>query len=68
MLCILQEGLARRVIEQGMFVKHYKVEVYLMDLRLCTNSDVDTTTTLQFSRQDSIGILLMLYLISRRKA
>ena len=46
----------RKVIKQGMFVKHLKVEVYLMDLKLCTNADVDNVQVHQFSRVNTIGI------------
>ena len=48
--------MGRKVIEQGMFVKHCKVEVYLMDLKLCNNSHIDDVLTHQFSRADTIGI------------
>ena len=47
--------LSRKVIEQGMFVKHCKVEVYLMELKLCHNQDLDHVVTEQFSRVDTIG-------------
>jgi ubiquitin carboxyl-terminal hydrolase 4/11/15 len=49
-----QVPIARQVIEQGMFVKHCKVEVYLMDLKLCQNADMDHIVTKQFSRADTI--------------
>ncbi|KAL8591401.1 hypothetical protein ACOMHN_022207 [Nucella lapillus] len=45
-----QDPVERLVIEQGMFVKHCKVEVYLMDLKLCDNSDINTVVTKPFSR------------------
>ena len=50
-----QAPVARKVIEQGMFVKHCKVEVYLMDLKLCENADIDKVVSKQFSRADTIG-------------
>lgn len=43
------------MIEQGMFVKHCRVEVYLMDLKLSENSDINTQVTKQFSRAATIG-------------
>ncbi|XP_014770306.1 ubiquitin carboxyl-terminal hydrolase 15 isoform X1 [Octopus bimaculoides] len=49
-----QEPIARKVIEQGMFVKHCKVEVYLIDLKLCHNSDLEDVHTKQFSRAVTI--------------
>lgn len=51
----MQTPIQRKVIEQGMFVKHCKVEVYLMDLKLCENSNVTDTETMTFSRCDTIG-------------
>ncbi|KAK2176765.1 hypothetical protein NP493_642g00044 [Ridgeia piscesae] len=46
--------LSRKVIEQGMFVKHCKVEVYLMELKLCHNQDLEHIVTEQFSKADTI--------------
>lgn len=45
----------RKVIEQGMFVKHCKVEIYLMTLELlnCTNQQERRQSIL--SRVDTIG-------------
>lgn len=47
--------LSRKVIEQGMFVKHCKVEVYLMELKLCHNRNLEHIITEQFSKADTIG-------------
>ncbi|BFZ09058.1 hypothetical protein BsWGS_12097 [Bradybaena similaris] len=52
-----QEPIIRKVIEQGMFVKHCKVEVYLMELKLCENSDLTTVITHAFSRSDTIATI-----------
>ncbi|KAL8582060.1 hypothetical protein ACOMHN_028041 [Nucella lapillus] len=52
-----QEAIERKVIEQGMFVKHCKVEVYLMDLKLCENSDINTVVSKQFSRATTVDQL-----------
>lgn len=38
-----------------MFVKHCKVEVYLMDLKLACNASIEDSVTKQFSRADTIG-------------
>ena len=54
-LCVVQEPIERRVIEQGMFQKHCKVEVYLMVLRLSQNSDMNTVVIKQFSREATIS-------------
>ncbi|XP_061187744.1 ubiquitin carboxyl-terminal hydrolase 15-like isoform X2 [Saccostrea echinata] len=50
-----QVPVARKVIEQGMFVKHCKVEVYLMDLKLCENSNIADSYSMSFSRCDTVG-------------
>ncbi|XP_059151065.1 ubiquitin carboxyl-terminal hydrolase 15-like [Physella acuta] len=52
-----QQPIVRKVIEQGMFVKHCKVEVYMMELKLSNNSDVTTVITHAFSRADTIATI-----------
>ena len=56
-VCIVspQKAIPRYVIEQGMFVKHCKVEVYLMDLKLTLYPKVDDFKQRQFSRSNTIG-------------
>lgn len=53
-----QLPIARRVIKEGVFVKSMKVEVYLMDLKLCMwGQDFDNisgSVIKQFSRLDTI--------------
>ncbi|XP_065146163.1 ubiquitin carboxyl-terminal hydrolase 15-like isoform X1 [Paramisgurnus dabryanus] len=49
-----QEPIARKVVEQGMFVKHCKVEVYLTELKLCEDSNMDKVITRRFSKADTI--------------
>ncbi|XP_033095827.1 ubiquitin carboxyl-terminal hydrolase 4-like [Anneissia japonica] len=49
-----QEPIARKVVEHGMFVKHCKVEVYLMELKLCKNSNPTDCVSKQFSKADTI--------------
>uniref|UniRef100_A0A8C7ZI17 Ubiquitin carboxyl-terminal hydrolase n=1 Tax=Oryzias sinensis TaxID=183150 RepID=A0A8C7ZI17_9TELE len=49
-----QEPIARKVVEQGMFVKHCKVEVYLTELKLCEDSNMDNMITRRFSKADTI--------------
>lgn len=44
-----------QVVEQGMFVKHCKVEVYLTELKLCEDSNMDLMVTRRFSKADTIG-------------
>lgn len=50
-----QPAIARNVVEHGMFVKHCKVEVYLVELKLCHNSDMDNFHVRSFSRVDVVG-------------
>lgn len=38
-----------------MFVKHCKVEVYLTELKLCEDSNMDNVITRRFSKADTIG-------------
>lgn len=41
-----------------MFVKHCKVEVYLTELKLCEDSNMDNVITRRFSKADTIGKFL----------
>ncbi|KAM9171226.1 ubiquitin carboxyl-terminal hydrolase 15 isoform 5-T11 [Pangshura tecta] len=50
-----QEPIARKVVEQGMFVKHCKVEVYLTELKLCENGNMNNVVTRRFSKADTIA-------------
>ncbi|XP_070558871.1 ubiquitin carboxyl-terminal hydrolase 15-like [Ptychodera flava] len=52
-----QEGIARKVIENGMFVKHCKVEVYLMEFKLCEHGQLDKPVSKQFSKADTIDTI-----------
>lgn len=40
-----------------MFVKHCKVEVYLLELNLCENDNMDNVVTRHFSKADTIGMV-----------
>ncbi|KAM7367006.1 hypothetical protein PAMP_014935 [Pampus punctatissimus] len=53
----VQEPIARKVVEQGMFVKHCKVEVYLTELKLCEDSNMDNVITKRFSKADTIDLI-----------
>uniref|UniRef100_A0A8C1J0Y3 Ubiquitin carboxyl-terminal hydrolase 4 n=1 Tax=Cyprinus carpio TaxID=7962 RepID=A0A8C1J0Y3_CYPCA len=50
-----QKPIIRKVVEHGMFVKHCKVEVYLLELNLCDNDNIDKVVTRHFSKADTIG-------------
>ncbi|XP_071242252.1 ubiquitin carboxyl-terminal hydrolase 15-like isoform X2 [Salvelinus alpinus] len=52
-----QEPISRKVVEQGMFVKHCKVEVYLTELKLCEDRDMDNVVTRRFSKADTIDTI-----------
>ncbi|XP_074861038.1 ubiquitin carboxyl-terminal hydrolase 4 isoform X2 [Carettochelys insculpta] len=52
-----QQPIVRKVVEYGLFVKHCKVEVYLLELKLCENSDPDTVLTCHFSKADPITVI-----------
>ncbi|KAI8485511.1 hypothetical protein Bbelb_367050 [Branchiostoma belcheri] len=47
----------RKVVVHGLFVKHLKVEVYLMELNLCRHPNMDHCVTQLFSKGDTIGQL-----------
>lgn len=50
-----QPPIARKVVEYGMYVKHCKVEVYLIEFKLCENSSMDNIVMRQFSKADTLG-------------
>ncbi|XP_077582894.1 ubiquitin carboxyl-terminal hydrolase 4 isoform X1 [Stigmatopora nigra] len=52
-----QRPIVRRVVEHGMFVKHCKVEVYLLELNLCENDNMDNVVTRYFSKADTIDTI-----------
>ncbi|CDQ72813.1 unnamed protein product [Oncorhynchus mykiss] len=47
----------QEVVEQGMFVKHCKVEVYLTELKLCEDGNIDNVVTRRFSKADTIDTI-----------
>ena len=52
---LLNVSFLLQVVEHGMFVKHCKVEVYLLELNLCENDNMDNVVTRHFSKADTIG-------------
>ncbi|XP_075040021.1 ubiquitin carboxyl-terminal hydrolase 4 isoform X2 [Mixophyes fleayi] len=54
-----QQPIVRKVVEHGMFVKHCKVEVYLIELKLCENGDPDNVVPRHFSKADTIDSIEM---------
>ncbi|XP_007425865.1 ubiquitin carboxyl-terminal hydrolase 4 [Python bivittatus] len=52
-----QKPIVRKVVEYGLFVKHCKVEVYLLELKLCQNSDLANLVSSYFSKADTIATI-----------
>ena len=50
-----QQPIQRKVVEHGMYLKQCKVEVYLIEFKLCQNSDLETVVLRHFSKGDTIG-------------
>lgn len=53
--CAFTHTSCSQVVEHGLFVKHCKVEVYLLELKLCENSDPTNVLSCHFSKADTIG-------------
>eukprot|EP00731_Ephydatia_muelleri_P021817 Em0014g408a len=56
----LSEGsqpIERKVVEYGLYMNHCKVEVYLMDFKLCQQSQLNETISRQFSRATTVAQL-----------
>lgn len=49
-----QEPIARKVIDQGIFNKNCNIEIYLIDLKLCHHSNIDSPETEYFSRMTTL--------------
>ncbi|XP_040448195.1 ubiquitin carboxyl-terminal hydrolase 4 isoform X3 [Falco naumanni] len=52
-----QQPIVRKVVEYGVFVKHYKVEVYLLELKLCESSNPDNVISCHFSKADTVATI-----------
>ncbi|KAM6059100.1 ubiquitin carboxyl-terminal hydrolase 4 isoform 2-T2 [Theristicus caerulescens] len=52
-----QQPIVRKVVEYGLFVKHYKVEVYLLELKLGESSDPDNVVSCHFSKADTVATI-----------
>ena len=51
----------RKVVEHGLYMKHCKVEVYLLELKLSLHPKLNEPVNKFFSRADTIGTLCSLY-------
>ena len=49
------KAIPRKVVEHGLYVKHCKVEVYLVEFKLALHPDVNAYQTKKFSRADTVG-------------
>ena len=49
--------IARKVVEHGMYMKHCKVEVYLLEFKLTIYPNFNNCKSHSFSRADTIGYL-----------
>ena len=50
-------AIARKVVEHGMYMKHNKVEVYLLEFKLTLYPNMNVTKVRSFSRADTVGDL-----------
>ncbi|KAJ9597759.1 hypothetical protein L9F63_011367 [Diploptera punctata] len=50
-------AIPRQVVEYGLFVKHYKAEVYLQHLRFCKNFKKETEVSQEVSKTHTIGYI-----------
>ncbi len=42
-------------MEYGLYMKHCKVEVYLLEFKMCIHPDINNIKKRQFSRADTVG-------------
>ena len=56
-----QQPIARVVREHGLYVKDLKVEVYLTELKLCMNTDVEDFIVKRFSKTATLGERSLLF-------
>ena len=50
-----QKAVERKVISQGLYVKHLKVEVYLTDVKLSLFTNQDKVEVKKFSKASKLG-------------
>lgn len=54
-----QDPVERKVISQGQYMKHLKVEVYMTDVKLCLFTDQDTVKVKKFSKAKKLGEVII---------
>jgi len=47
----------RKVVEHGLYMKHCKVEVYLLEFKLYLHPKANETVVKSFSRASTVGML-----------
>ena len=47
--------IARKVVEYGVYMKHLRVEVYLLEFKLAVHPEPNKHTIKEFSRVDTVG-------------
>ncbi|XP_026990168.2 E3 ubiquitin/ISG15 ligase TRIM25-like [Tachysurus fulvidraco] len=52
-----QKPIARKVVEEGLFAKSYKVEVFFTELRLCEFSNMDQGISRHFSKVETVACI-----------
>ncbi|XP_065900687.1 ubiquitin carboxyl-terminal hydrolase 4-like isoform X2 [Dysidea avara] len=52
------QPIPRKVVEHGLYVKHCKVEVYLVEFKLALHPEVDVVHTKKFSRVDTVADII----------
>ena len=50
-------SIARKVVAHGMYMKHIKVEVYLLEFKLSVHPNLNVAKIHSFSRADTVGDL-----------
>ena len=56
-MCVCVCVCYRKVVEHGLYMKHCKVEVYLLEFNLCTHANQSDVVTEKFSRACTVGEL-----------
>ena len=49
------KAIPRKVVEHGLYVKHCKVEVYLVEFKLALHPNVNVYQARKFSRANTLG-------------
>ena len=49
------KAIPRKMVEQGLYIKYCKVEVYLMEFKLALHPNVNIYQTRKFSRANTVG-------------